>query len=140
MNPYIAALLGFSVGMLVMRLIEMRMAKILLRRLLENPYSAGERRLMERLNSLSIITNLTLENTMTALDDLKAAETRREASDARIEGLLKSVSDQLAALIATNGDSVPAADLQAVVDAINAETDKVDAASDAATPQPPAAA
>lgn len=93
-----------------------------------NPYSAGERRLMERLNSLSIITNLTLENTMTALEDLKAAETRREASDARLEAKLKTVQDQLAALIANNGDSIPAADVQAVVAAMNAETDSTDAA------------
>lgn len=90
--------------------------------------SAGERRLMERLNSLSIITNLTLENTMTAIDDLKAAETRREASDARLEAKLKTVQDQLAALIAANGDSIPAADVQAVVAAMNAETDSTDAA------------
>ncbi len=65
---------------------------------------------------------------MTVLEDLKAAEARREASDAKLEAKLKTVSDQLAALLAANGDSIPAADVAAVVTAMNAETDATDAA------------
>lgn len=104
----------------------------------KSPYSPGERRLMELHFALEATFLTHMENIVTQLDDLKAAETRREASDARLEAKLKTVSDQLGSLIASNGDSIPAADIAAVVTAMNAETDKTDEAGADETP-PPAA-
>lgn len=93
--------------------------------------SVGEQRLIEMFYML----DRKVDDLMAQIDDLKAAVAAEATVEASAISLLNGLSAQLTAALSGNN---PSADVQAVIDNINANTTSLAAAVTANTPAAPA--